>query len=249
MIKTDEIIEVLEKLAPVETAQNWDNSGWQIFLGKEETKKVMICLTVTKNIISQAIEQECDLIISHHPLIFNPIKKITNDTICEQIITEAIKNDIQIYSLHTNLDIANGGVNDVLCERLGIEIVETRCDGFVKIAKLHEIIDIDSFILKLKISLNASKIKMINPSNKKYIQTIAVCSGAGGSFLNELKDIDAFITGDIKYHNALDVQDIVLIDAGHFETERVVLQSLKNILEKITNDIVVAKEKEPWVIV
>ena len=249
MIKTDEIIKEIENLAPVETAQSWDNSGWQIFLGKEEAKKIMLCLTVTQNVISQAIEQGCDLIISHHPIIFNPIKKITNNTVSEKIIIDAIKNDIQIYSAHTNLDIANGGVNDILCERLGIDVIESRCDGFVKIAKLPELIDLDSFILKLKISLNVSKIKMINPCDKKYIQTIAVCSGSGSSFADELKDVDAFITGDVKYHNALDVQNILLIDAGHFETERIVLQSLKNLLEKITKDIVVAKEKEPWIIV
>ena len=90
---------------------------------------------------------------------------------------------------------------------------------------------------------------MINPCDKKFIQTVAVCSGSGGDFANELKDIDAFITGDIKYHNALDVQNILLIDAGHYETERIILQALKNMLEKITKDIVVAKEKEPWIIV
>ncbi len=249
MVKTDTIIKEIEKLAPIETAQNWDNSGWQIFLGKEETKKIMLCLSITPGVIAQAIEQGCDLIISHHPVIFNPIKKITNTTVNENIIIEAIKNDIQIYSSHTNLDIANGGVNDILCERLGIEVIETKCDGFVKIAKLPEPIDMDSFILKLKISLNASKIKMINPNNKQFVQTIAVCSGSGGSFVSELHDADVFITGDIKYHNALDVHDIVLIDAGHFETERIILQALKNMLEKITKDIVVAKEKEPWIIV
>lgn len=249
MIKTNEIIKEIEKFAPVETAQNWDNAGWQIYLGNEEIQKIMLCLSVTQNVISQAVEKGCDLIISHHPILFNPIKKITNNTISEKIIVEAIKNDIQIYSAHTNLDIANGGVNDVLCERLGIDVIENRCDDFVKIAKLPEAIDIDSFILKLKISLNVSKIKIINPSDKKFVQTIAVCSGSGGSFAGELKDVDVFITGDVKYHNALDVQNIILIDAGHFETERIVLQSLKNMLEKVTKDIIIAKEKEPWIIV
>ncbi len=249
MIKTNEIIKEIEKFAPVETAQSWDNSGWQIYLGKEEAQKIMLCLSITQNVISQAVEKGCDLIISHHPILFNPIKKITNNTISEKIIVEAIKNDIQIYSAHTNLDIANGGVNDVLCERLGIDVIENRCDGFVKIAKLPEAIDIDSFILKLKISLNVSKIKIINPSDKKFVQTIAVCSGSGGSFAGELKDVDVFVTGDVKYHNALDIQDIILIDAGHFETERIVLQSLKNMLEKVTKDIIIAKEKEPWIIV
>ena len=107
MINVGEIINEIEKFAPVEMAQNWDNTGWQINFNKQEAKKIMLCLSVTQDIISQAINQECDLIISHHPLIFNPLKKITSDTVTEKIIIEAIKNDIQIYSAHTNLDITN----------------------------------------------------------------------------------------------------------------------------------------------
>ncbi len=247
MIKTSRIIDIVEKFAPVELAESWDNTGWQINLGKEEIGNVLICLSVTQNILKQAIDNKCDLIISHHPLIFKEFKKIYNDTVTQKLIVDAIKNDIQIYCAHTNLDCAEGGVNDTLCEKLGLMPVDT-VSKFVKITELTECMSLDAFILKLKISLNAPKVKVTNPANIQEIKRVAVCSGSGGEFVSELKNVDAFVTGDIKYHTALDVQDIVLIDAGHFETEKIILQTLKNLLHTEAPELVVARENEPWVI-
>lgn len=248
MVNIDEVIKVLENFAPLETAQSWDNSGWQINLGKKQANKVLLCLSVTPKILSQAIENGCDFIISHHPLIFGGLKNISYETVTQKLIVDCIRNNIQVYSAHTNLDCAHGGVNDTLCDKLGVSPVETIAD-FVKIAEFPEPMTLDSFILKLKISLNAPKIKIINPQNKQEIRKIAVCGGSGGDFVNELKGIDAFITGDIKYHTALEVQDMILIDAGHFETEKIILQTLKNLLHDVAQDIVIAKETEPWSIV
>jgi len=248
MVNIDEVIKVLENFAPLETAQSWDNSGWQINLGKKQANKVLLCLSVTPKILSQAIENGCDFIISHHPLIFGGLKNISYETVTQKLIVDCIRNNIQVYSAHTNLDCAHGGVNDTLCDKLGVSPIETIAD-FVKIAEFPEPMTLDSFILKLKISLNAPKIKIINPQNKQEIRKIAVCGGSGGDFVNELKGIDAFITGDIKYHTALEVQDMILIDAGHFETEKIILQTLKNLLHDVAQDIVIAKETEPWSIV
>ncbi len=248
MIDISKVIKTLEKFAPLETAQEWDNSGWQVNLGKSEAKNLLICLTLTPKILAQAIASECDLIISHHPLIFSAVKKIGYETVAEKLVVDCIKNGIQVYSAHTNLDIAKGGVNDILCEKLGLTPDKT-VDEFVKIAHLPEKMGLDSFILKLKISLNAPKLKLINPDNIQEIKKVALCSGSGGEFLSKLKDVDAFITGDIKYHTALEVQNMALIDAGHFETEKIILQTLKNLLHKAAPDLVIAKETEPWIVV
>jgi len=248
MVEVQKIIDIIEKLAPVDLAESWDNTGWQINLGNKEANNILICLSVTQDILNQAIEQNCDFILCHHPLIFNPIKKIDNSTITQQIIVSAIKNNIQIYCAHTNLDCADGGVNDILCEKLGIVPTET-IEKFVKIAELNEEMTLDSFILKLKISLNSPKIKLINPQNIQNIKRIAVCSGSGGEFINSLQGVDVFITGDIKYHSALNVKDMIVIDAGHFETEKIILQTLKNLLKNIAPELVIAKESYPWVIV
>ena len=181
-------------------------------------------------------------------MIFNSLNKIEYQTVTQKLIVDCVKNNIQVYCAHTNLDCADGGVNDTLCEKLGITSVET-VEKFVKIAEFTEPMSLDSFILKLKISLNVPKIKLINPDNIQQIKRIALCAGSGSEFVNSIKNVDAFITGDIKYHTALDVQNMILIDAGHFETEKIILQTLKNLLHKVTQDIVIAKETEPWVVV
>lgn len=248
MIEIDNIIEHLEKFAPLELAQSWDNSGWQINLGNKYTKKILLCLSLTPKIFTQAIENGCDLIVSHHPLIFSPVKNIEYNTVSQKLLVDCIRNNIQVYCAHTNLDSTEGGVNDVLCEKLGLTPIET-IQNFVKIAQLPEKMSLDSFILKLKISLNAPKIKIINPNNIQEISRIALCAGSGGDFINAVDNVDLFITGDIKYHTALEVQNMIVIDAGHFETEKIILQTLKNLLQEVSTDIIIAKEIEPWTIV
>ena len=248
MINVNKIIEIVENFAPPQLAEAWDNSGWQIRLGKDEVNNILICLSLTPAILSQAIENNCDLILTHHPLFFTEFKKVTPESISTQILFQAIKHDIQVYSAHTNLDKTQGGINDILCEKLGI-IPEETIDEYVKIATLPEKISLDDFILKLKISLDIPKIKLINPANIKEIQKIAVCSGSGGEFLSSLKDVDIFITGDIKYHTALEAQNIIVIDAGHFETEKIILETLKNLLHQEAPNIIIAKETAPWIII
>lgn len=248
MVDVNKIISKLEEFAPLELAEEWDNSGWQINLGKADANNVMYCLSVTLDVIAQAIEQNCDLIISHHPLFFNEFKQISAENFSQKILVEAVKNEIQIYSAHTNLDKVKGGVNDVLCEKLAINPDETFGE-YVRIAKFSEMISLDDFIIRLKLNLNVPKIKIINPNNIQNIKSVAVCSGSGGDFVGELSGVDLFITGDIKYHTALDVQNMVLIDAGHFETERIILPALKDILTNEAPDSIIAKEKNPWIVV
>jgi len=154
-----------------------------------------------------------------------------------------------MYCAHTNLDLAQGGVNNVLCEKLGLIATET-VEDFVKISTLNEETTLDDFILKLKICLDAPKIKIINPQNKQTIRKVAVCSGSGGEFINSIsKDVDIFITGDVKYHTALDTQDCILVDAGHFETEKIIVQTLKELLQNEDVNIFIAKETAPWIVV
>lgn len=248
MINIDKIVKTLEKFAPLELAESWDNSGWQINLGNNEAKKILLALTLTPSVLNQAIENGCDFIITHHPLIFNGLKSISTESVTEKLIINCIKNHIQVYSAHTNLDATKGGVNDVLCEKLGLIKIEN-LSNFVRVGEFSEEMTLDAFVLKLKISLNAVKLKLINPQNLQTIKKVALCAGSGGDFISQIHGVDAYVTGDIKYHNALDVQNMVLVDAGHFETEKIVLQTLKNLLHKTASDIMIAKEHEPWLVV
>ena len=128
MAEIQSIIKKIEDFAPPETAEDWDNTGWQINLGIKEVNNVMVCLSVTPQIIEQAINNNCGLIISHHPLIFNGIKKISDENVLNKLIISCIQNNIQVYSAHTNLDCTQGGVNDILCEKLGL-IYQENCSS------------------------------------------------------------------------------------------------------------------------
>ena len=223
MENLNKIIEKIEKFAPPELASDWDNSGWQVYLGNDSVNKVIIALSPTLNVIEQAIKNNCDLVISHHPLIFEKINKISAKNNALLPLIKVIQNNIQVYSAHTNLDSTQGGIADKLAELLklknikNLELVSEE-SRLGRIGELEEEKDLNLFIKELKEILKIDKIKLINPSNKTTIKKVAVIPGSGACFIPTLKDIDVFITGDVKYHDALEVNDLIVIDSGHLET-------------------------------
>ena len=245
MIKTDYIISKIEKYASLELAENWDNSGWQIDLGHDYTNKVLIALSLTKDVLEQAITNDCDLIITHHPLIFNSIKKINNP-----LILEAIKNNICVYSAHTNLDKTYGSTTDALCGVLGLQNLVT-VEDYIKIAHLKDELALEQLIENIKQALNLESVKLINPDNITIAKNIAICAGGGGGFIDKLRDydVDVYITGDIKFHKALEVEGFAVIDIGHFESELPVLPLMQGLISKTKVEVMIAKEDKPWVMV
>ena len=182
MIKTDYIISKIEKYASLDLAENWDNSGWQIDLGHDYTNKVLVALSFTKEVLEQAITNDCDLIVTHHPLIFEPIKKINNP-----LINEAIKNNICVYCAHTNLDKTYGSTTDALCGVLGLQNLVT-VEDYIKISHLKDELALEQLIENIKQSLSLESVKLINPDNVTIVKNIAICAGGGGSFVNKLKN-------------------------------------------------------------
>ena len=218
-----DLVRKIEKFAPLDTQEKWDCSGWLV-LGKETTvNRVMLALTVTDNVVAQAREKGCDMIISHHPLFFVPVEY----------------SDMNIYCAHTNMDKANGGVTDTLIKELGYEPEEID-EEFVRIVKLQQPIRVEEFRDKLKkISPN---LRYINNNGISNIQKIGFCGGSGSEFIDTV-DADAFVTGDLKFHTALDSKCVVF-DIGHFESEIMILP----IFEKILGiDVVYADEKSPFI--
>lgn len=251
MENLSKIIKKIENFAPPELASDWDNSGWQVYLGNNSVNKILLALTCTSDVIEQAIENNCDLIISHHPLIFEKFNKISSENSTSQALIKAIQNNIQIYSAHTNLDSTQGGIADKLAELLNLKNVKnlkklSEDSQLGRIGELEEEKDLNIFIKELKEIIKINKIKLINPSNKTKIRKIAVVPGSGAGFISKLKDIDVYITGDVKYHDALEVKDFIVIDAGHFETERIILPVLKELLVEFGAEILFADEKSPW---
>lgn len=245
MIKTDYIISKIEKYASLELAEPWDNSGWQINLEHDYTSKVLVALSLTKDTLEQAITNDCDLIITHHPLIFNSIKKIDNP-----LIVEAIRNNICVYCAHTNLDKTYGSTTDALCGVLGLQNLVT-VEDYIKIAHLKDELALEQLVQNVKQSMNLEQVKLINPNHIEIVKNIAVCAGGGGSFIDKLRDydVDVYITGDIKFHKALEVEGFAVVDIGHFESELPVLPLIQGLISKTKVEVMIAKEDKPWVMV
>jgi len=223
----NDLIKLIENFAPIETQESWDNCGWQILTDKIDISKIMLCLSVTENIIKQAKEQNCDMILAHHPLFFIPFEFYQN---------------MPVYSAHTNLDKADGGTTDTIIKTLGYNKSE-KIGDFLRI--VDDKISLMDLITKLKTKLNLSGLRLANNNNINIFHKLAFCAGSGSEFEDLAKEngADVLITGDLKYHTALESK-IAIIDIGHFESEIIVLNTLKEIL-KDKVDIVFAEEKSP----
>lgn len=224
-----EIIRRIECFAPLETAEKWDCSGWLVETKKSDVKKVMLALTVTDDIYEQAKSVDCDMIISHHPLFCVPVKY----------------RDIDIYCSHTNMDLADGGTTDTLIEVLknkGLGIFGISKEGFVRYVNTE--ITEDNLLNIL--SVISKNLRYVNIKSKKNFQKIAFCAGSGSEFIDEAykNGADAYITGDLKFHTALD-SPIPVYDIGHFESEIQVLEVFKRLINNDSN-VIFAKEESPF---
>lgn len=224
-----EITKKIAAFAPIETAESWDCVGFMVETNKPEISKIMLCLTVTDNIVNQARAEKCDMIVAHHPLFYVPDKWA----------------DIDIYSVHTNLDKAQGGTTDTLIHSLGFEPNQQTNSEFLRFVDFASPILIDNFIQKLKkISPN---LRYVNNKNIQHIQKAAFCAGSGAEFINTSHEAgaDCLVTGDLKFHTALD-SNIIVFDVGHFESEIIILPVLKNIIGEGV-EVVFAKENSPFI--
>lgn len=216
-----ELVAKIEAIAPLDTQEDWDCSGWVVDTNNSEVKKVMLALTITDDIVNQAKQKKCDMIISHHPMFSVPLKY----------------KDINIYASHTPMDKANGGTTETLIKDLGYNNFEIVND-FVRTIKTD--ISVNDFRKKLEqISHN---VRLINNNNIEQIKTIGFCAGSGADFI-ECTDTDAFVTGDLKYHTAVETSKVVF-DIGHFESEILILNRFKEILGI---QVEIANEKSPFI--
>lgn len=230
------ITERIEIFAPSETQEDWDCSGWGINIeGYDEIRKIMLCLTVTEDVVKQAKEQNCDMIISHHPLFCVNCHS--------ELVSESYAPQINVFCAHTNLDKAQGGTTDTLIETLGLSKHKVKIEhDFLRMIDYKTTIEDFNNLLK-KISPNA---RIINNNTVKELNKIAFCAGSGSEFINDAKDFgaDCLVTGDLKFHTALD-SDIVVYDIGHFESEILILPVIKKIIGSDV-EIIYAKEQSPF---
>jgi len=229
-----DIYNKINELAPYCTALSYDNSGFNIGDKYAEPERVLLALDITNAVIDEAVRLDAKLIITHHPVIFQPLKSVLSGSIAYRLL----QNNISAISAHTNLDIAKGGVNAALCDALGFEAndIITVDDGAEMgiISHLENEMTPIGLAEHIKQRLGCKGIKFYNAG--RSIKTVAMCSGASSHLLFDCakKNADAFITADIKHSMFIeaDTLGITLIDAGHFSTESVVLPRLKEYLQK-----------------
>lgn len=225
-----DIFDFLNEKFPTETACDFDNVGLLVGDPNTEVKKAVVALDCTPNTVNTAIKNGCQLIITHHPVIFDPLKRV----LAGSAVYEVIKSGISVISMHTNLDVGIGGVNDCLCSALSLENVKKvpAADGYLlNVGELPSPLCPDSLAEYIKEKLGGG-VKYFGTD--KEIKRVLLCSGSGGSYVTEVKkhNCDALITADVKHNQFLDAErlDVSLYDAGHFETEDVVTEPLKRLL-------------------
>lgn len=237
MAKVKDFYDFLNSIAPFETQEDWDNSGMLVGDMDAEVKKVAVVLDITHEEIKKAKAIGADLIISHHPVIFNPIKSVTRGNVPYELVASSIN----ALCCHTPLDIADGGTTDSLAKLLGIEVTRTE-DPILRLGTV-EPTTAKNLAGKIAKTLN-TKVRYADAGRK--IEKIAICTGAGCSLIEEAGEIDAFITGDASHHNFLDCiqAGITLIAAGHYETEIVVVPVLVKKLQAQFPDIEIIDIKQ-----
>ena len=218
-----EIVKKIEEFAPLETQEAWDASGWIVDLPNPEVSKVLFALTITPQVYEQALRFGCDMIISHHPLFYVPYNYAK----------------INMYCAHTNLDKADGGTTDLILNALHLN--GKKYNDFVRIVELDNEASVE--FMKLKLLPVSPHLRVINNYKVKTIKTVAFCAGAGSEFIEETP-CDAFVTGDLKYHTAVEAKKVVY-DIGHFESEIIAVPFLRE-LSGVGDKGIIADEESPF---
>lgn len=231
------LVQTVETICPPSLQEEWDNCGFQVDTDTNDIARVLVALEVTDAIIDEAIEQDVDLILTHHPMLFRGIKNVLKADVIGGYIYKLIKHDISVYACHTNFDKLEGGNNDYIGALMELENIRPfdQDNGFCRkgdtpfettfielVHKAAEAFDIDEKFFKTVGDLG------------RIIETVGWCSGAGAEFLEAAKKegCDLYITGDLKYHDAQMAKElgICVLDAGHYGSEKIFVENMADML-------------------
>ena len=242
----NKVVDALEQYAPLPLQEGYDNAGLQVGLTETvEVSGALLCLDVTEQVVDEAIEKGCNLIVSHHPLIFRKLARIADEDYVQRTVRKAIKHDIAIVSMHTNMDAAKGGVNFKIAEKLGLKHLqffagEKEVDG-VKGGEgvMGEVSEAagwaaDDLVLLLREKFGAECVQC-NQLLRRPIRRVALCGGAGSFLLDAAvaAGADAFITGEMHYHEFFGhEQEIQICVIGHYQSEQFTSEIFKSIIEE-----------------
>jgi dinuclear metal center YbgI/SA1388 family protein len=236
-VKVKELYERLSQIIPESLSESWDNDGLMCSADMtSEVNNVLITLDVTEEIVDYAIERNFDLIISHHPLIFNPIKRVSEDMHVSRKIIKLITNNVSVFSFHTRLDKVSGGVNDILANILGLTELTPFGEGDMgRIGILSEDYDLEQFADVVKMSIGADFVRIADAYNP--VKRVALVGGDGKSFVRDAIEAgaDTYLSGRISYNVMEEASEmgINLIEAGHYFTEFPVTSYLSKLVSSI----------------
>jgi dinuclear metal center YbgI/SA1388 family protein len=251
------IKQIMDELAPPLLAEEWDNVGLQIGDPRQPVRRIWVALDPTLHVVKAACQKKVDLLITHHPLIFRPLKTIDFDTPGGSIIQMAANHKLAIFSAHTNLDIVRDGVNDVLAQRLGlqnptvlkpVQVGERAKEeiaalsggeaefGMGRIGSLAKAGSLNSLVSMVKKRLKLDFVNVAGDLEMK-VTRVAICSGSGSGLMEAFlsSKAQAYISGDIHYHDALEANSLnrAIIDIGHFPSEHLMVDALARQLENV----------------
>ena len=258
MIIVNDIINKMESLAPTYLKEDFDNVGLMVGDRNKIVNKVLLALDCTLKVIEEAKKEEVDLIITHHPLIFRKPSNITTDTLQGKKIIELIKNDISLYSSHTNLDSVENGLNHTIVSVLGFgesTLLEKNKNitsaGLGRIVELDEEIKLEDLIEQVKSKLNINNLRVVKGTDT--VSKIAIINGSGQDFIAKAMrlGVDTVITGDTTYHFASDYKEMGMniLDVGHFASEQIIFFNVMKQIESKFNNVIFIRssvEEDPF---
>lgn len=240
-MKIRDVIAPIEEFAPLSLQESYDNSGLVVGrLDDELQGGVLLAVDVTEDVIEEAIEKECGLIITHHPIIFHPLKRLNSASVVERCVEMAIRNNIALYACHTNLDSAPNGMSWRVGEMLGLQdmrVLQPTAEnaGFGVLGILPQEVGEEEFLRQVKTIFSVKVLRHSELLGRK-IKRVAICTGAGASMMSEAKasQCDIYLTADLKYNDFYSPDsNFVVVDMGHFESEFCAIAILFDILSKI----------------
>lgn len=246
-----EVIRALERFAPLPLQADFDNAGLQIGLTEADVSGALLCLDVTEKVVEEAMQRGCNLIVAHHPLIFRKLSQVSDTDYVQRTVMKAIKNDIAIVAMHTNLDSAENGVNFKIVEKLGLKNAHffgrnkqvlspltgnTIIGGDGVIGEFEVPLAADDLILLLKKKFDVECVQA-NELLRREIRHVAICGGSGSFLLRDAigAGADAFITGEMGYHEFFGhEQEIQICVMGHYQSEQYTTEVLRDVIEHDT---------------
>ncbi|MDX1476349.1 MAG: Nif3-like dinuclear metal center hexameric protein [Saprospiraceae bacterium] len=244
-MQISDIIAYLESVAPLSLQEHYDNAGLLVGHARTEVTGALVCMDSTPEVVAEAKTQGCNLIIAHHPIIFRGLKRLNGSDYVQRAVMAAIKEDIAIYAIHTNLDnVLRRGVNGRIAKRLGLQdmrVLSARESDEVDdetgagvVGRLQQPLDESAFLAHLKTSMALQVIRH-TPLLGRQVRTVAVCGGAGSFLLQDAirAGADVYVSADFKYHELFDADGkIVITDIGHFESERFTVDLIIDLLRE-----------------